>query len=61
MWPRWPPHDAHVTSVRIIPWLTSVWVTTLSSVDGSKKLGQPLPDSNFVSERKSSAPHPAQQ
>jgi hypothetical protein len=38
----------------------SVSVTTLSSDVGSKKLGQPLPDSNFVSDRNSSAPQPAQ-
>jgi hypothetical protein len=49
-----------MTSVRIIPKLASVSVTTLSSVDGSKKLGHPEPDSNFVSERNSSAPQPAQ-
>ena len=59
-WPRWPPHDAHSTSVRTIPWLVSVLVTTLSSDAGSKKLGQPEPESNFASERKSSAPQPAQ-
>src|SRR5215472_318961 len=28
---------------------------------GSQKLGQPVPESNLVSERKSSAPHPAQE
>ena len=59
-WPRWPPQAAQMTSVRIIPWLVSVSVTTLSSAAGSTKLGQPVPESNFASERKSSAPQPAQ-
>ena len=49
-----------MTSVRVIPWLLSVSVTTLSSSVGSTKLGQPVPESNLSSERKSSAPQPAQ-
>jgi hypothetical protein len=49
-----------VTSVRVMPWLVSVSVTTLSRPAGSTKLGQPEPESNFASERKSSAPQPAQ-
>ena len=59
-WPRWPPQAAHVTSVRIIPWLESTCVSTLASDAGSTKLGQPEPESNFASERNSSVPHPAQ-
>ena len=33
---------------------------TLSRFAGSTKLGQPEPESNFASDRKSSAPQPAQ-
>jgi hypothetical protein len=33
--------------------------STESSDEGSTKLGQPDPEWNFASERKSSAPHPA--
>ena len=57
-WPRWPPQLAHRTSVRRIPCDVSSRVSTLSSDDGSKKLGQPEPEWNLVSERKSSAPQP---
>ena len=42
---------------RRIPWLSSTSVSTASSSVGSKKLGQPEPESNFACERKSSAPH----
>ena len=35
-------------------------VSTASATFGSVKLGQPVPESNFVSEEKSSAPQPAQ-
>ena len=38
----------------------SVSVATASGSAGAKKLGQPVPDSNFASERNSSAPQPAQ-
>jgi hypothetical protein len=37
----------------------SVSVSTADASAGSKKEGQPVPDSNFVSDRKSSAPQPA--
>ena len=40
--------------------LLSGRVSTLSSAIGSQKLGQPVPESNFVSELNSSCPHPAQ-
>jgi hypothetical protein len=33
---------------------------TASSETGEKKLGQPLPESNLLSERNNPAPHPAQ-
>jgi hypothetical protein len=49
-----------VTSVRIIPYERSSWKSTFSAFIGSEKLGQPEPESNFVSELKSSIPHPAQ-
>ncbi len=58
--PRCPPHDAHTTSVRTMPWLRSTRFSTESSEDGSTKLGQPEPEWNFASDRNSSAPHPAQ-
>ena len=38
----------------------SVSVATASGATGAKKLGQPVPDSNFVAELNSSVPHPAQ-
>jgi len=59
-WPRWPPHVAQRTSVRIMPWLASTSVSTLSSEAGSTKLGQPEPEWNFASERNNSLPQPAQ-
>jgi hypothetical protein len=40
--------------------LLSGRVSTLSSETGSQKLGQPVPESNFVSELNSSWPQPAQ-
>ena len=59
-WPRCPPQVAQTTSSRTMPWLVSSRVSTASSSAGSTKLGQPEPESNFASERNSSAPHPAQ-
>src|SRR3712207_6867530 len=53
-WPRWPPHAAHRTSVRIIPWLRSSISSTFAVFAGSVKLGHPLPESNFVSDPNSS-------
>jgi len=35
-------------------------VSTAAATAGSVKLGQPVPESNLVSEPNSSAPHPAQ-
>src|SRR6185295_11396995 len=57
--PRWPPQRAQVTSVRTIPWEASVSESTRPSAMGWVKLGQPVPESNFVSELNSGAPHPA--
>ena len=58
--PRCPPQRLQITSVRIIPWLLSSRSSTASASAGSVKLGQPLPESNFASDRNSSAPQPAQ-
>ena len=38
-----------MTSIRRMPWLLSSWSSTASGDTGSKKLGHPEPDSNFVS------------
>ena len=46
-WPRWPPQLAQCTSVRRAKKLSSIDVATASS-SGLKKLGQPVPLSNFV-------------
>ena len=43
-----------------MPWARSISVRTAPSAIGFQKLGQPVPDSNFVSELKSSFPQPAQ-
>ena len=51
---------AHIASVRVINNDRSVSVATAPRSAGAKKLGQPVPDSNFVSDRNSSAPQPAQ-
>ena len=59
-WPRWPPQAAQFASVRVMNNERSVSVATASPLAGAKKLGQPVPDSNFVSERNSSVPQPAQ-
>jgi len=50
------PQDAQVASVRLMKKLRSVSVSTASAAAGAKKLGQPVPDSNLVSERKSGLP-----
>src|SRR3989338_1988883 len=59
IWPRCPPHFLHSTSVLRIPWLISSFVSMLFFSAGAKKLGHPLPDSNFVSDMKSLLPQPA--
>jgi hypothetical protein len=48
-----------LTSTRFIQSDRSTSVSTASVEAGAKKLGQPVPESNFVSELKSSAPQPA--
>src|SRR3989344_6968740 len=43
-----------------MPWEKSFLDSTLSVFFGLSKLGHPVPESNFVSDENSSAPHPAQ-
>ena len=57
--PRCPPQRAQWTSTRLRPSESSGSVSTLSSDDAPQKLGQPVPDSNFVSDPNSSFPHAA--
>src|SRR4051812_27895378 len=59
-WPRWPPHRRHRTSVRVIKNVRSRCSVTASATAGSEKLGQPVPESNLVSDPNSAAPQPAQ-
>jgi hypothetical protein len=47
-------------STRVMPWLWSTFVATFSSAIGWKKLGQPVPDSNFAVEAKSGSPQHTQ-
>jgi len=57
-WPRWPPQFEHTTYVRACE-LASRSVSTVRR-GGLVEARQPVPESNFVSETKSSAPQPAQ-
>src|SRR5438270_232256 len=45
-----------MTSTRCMPWEWSSSVITLSAMAGDVKLGQPVPESNFVSDANSGAP-----
>src|SRR2546430_5212293 len=58
--PKWDPQFAHSTSVRRMNKLRSSFSSTLSLRTGAQKLGQPVPDSYFVSEANRSRPHTAQ-
>src|SRR5579884_4100244 len=58
-WPRWLPQRLQWTSVRIIPWLVSVSVSTAPGM-GSLKLGQPVPLSNLRLDANSGWPQAAQ-
>ena len=58
-WPRCDPQRLQVTSVRCIPCELSSISSTAAAVAGSVKLGQPVPESNFVSEENRSAPQAA--
>src|SRR5919204_1703578 len=49
-----------MTSVRTIPKVVSVSSSIASALEGAKNAAQPQPESYFVSEVKSSAPHPEQ-
>src|SRR6185369_4851277 len=59
-WPRCASHFWHNTSVRFMPNAPSVSVWTFSSAIGAQKLGQPVPDSNLVSELNNALPQHAQ-
>jgi hypothetical protein len=52
-WPRCASQRTQVTSSRRIPKLKSIFVKTFSLAMGAQKLGQPVPESNFVAELKS--------
>jgi hypothetical protein len=56
--PKCEPHRAQCTSVRRTNQLVSLCVPTFSGLAGAQKLGQPVPESNFVSDPKRSWPHP---
>ena len=58
--PRWPWHFLHSTSVFSIPWERSFFSSTFSVFAGLSKEGQPVPDSNLVSEENNSVPQPEQ-
>src|SRR3954452_8990686 len=58
--PRCPPQLRQTTSVRRMNSELSDRVSTAAATAGSVKLGQPVPESNLVSEENSSAPQPAQ-
>src|SRR3990167_567595 len=57
--PKCAPQSLHLTSVRLVSWLWSSRSSIFSKFAGSLKLGQPVPESNFASEEKSSAPQTA--
>jgi hypothetical protein len=46
--------------MRTMPWLRSAISATWSRSYGWKKLGQPVPDSNFAFEANSGSPHSRQ-
>lgn len=54
--PRCAPQFEHSTSVRRMKRLRSSFSATLPGAMGAVKLGQPVPDSNFVPEAKRSLP-----
>jgi hypothetical protein len=49
-WPRCASHSVHDTAVLAMPRLMSLERLTFSGAIGCQKLGQPVPESNFVSE-----------
>ena len=58
-WPRCAPQRAQLASVRSMPWLASGRASTESSEAGRQKLGQPVPESNFVPDSNRGAPQQA--
>ena len=58
--PKWDPQLAHSTSVRRMNKLRSSFSSTLSFRAGAQKLGQPVPESYFVSEANRSRPQTTQ-
>jgi hypothetical protein len=59
-WPRCESHRPHRTSIRIIPWLVSIFLTMGEFSTGSQNDGQPEPESNFSVLAKSGASHTRQ-
>ena len=57
-WPRCAPQRAQTTSSRCMPKLSSTSILTLRGEIGSKKLGQPVPDSNLLPYANKSVPQP---
>src|ERR1700752_3593527 len=57
-WPRCPLHREQCTSVRTMPKVLSLVVST-ASASGAQKLGHPVPLLNLVSEANNSCPQPA--
>src|ERR1700730_3075186 len=55
-WTRCPSQRAHDISSRCMPRLLSIPTDTFSFAIGAQKLGQPVPDSNFVLESNSVVP-----
>src|SRR3989304_6406415 len=55
--PKCEPQFAHLTSTLVIPKLLSSDNSILSSSIAFQKLGQPVPESYFLSEVKSGDPH----
>src|SRR5437879_13867156 len=58
--PKWAPQLAHSTSVRRMNKLRSAFSSMLSFRTGTQKLGQPVPESYFVSEANRSRPQTTQ-
>ena len=57
--PRCPSQFEHITSIRFIPYLLSSKKLMYFLSSTSKKHGQPVPESNFVSDENKFCPQPA--
>src|SRR5690242_14872198 len=55
-WPRWASHLAQRTSTRSMPYVRSTTSLIFDLSAASQKLGQPVPESNFVPDLKRSVP-----